>query len=141
VKPSALISSAACGADILAQDAARDLKIERYIILPFDRQRFRETSVIDRPGDWGSLFDELCDEAEKKGNLIVLKGSSDEERAYSAVTDEILRQADLFRLTNEGILAVAVWDGITKDDADESALFIDRARSRNIEVREISTKF
>ena len=52
-KVTTLVCSAACGADLLALAAARDLGIRRRVILPFTRERFRVTSVVDRPGDWG----------------------------------------------------------------------------------------
>lgn len=138
----ALVSSAACGADLLAQKAARKLNLEQHIILPFERERFRETSVTDRPGDWGRLFDEICDEVEEKGNLIVLEGFKDEEKAYSAVTTGILNQAESLRKTaeNENILAVVVWEGKAKDEQDETAAFAEKAKARNIEVKKILTK-
>src|SRR5688500_11638506 len=56
-----LVSSAACGADLLAQAAAGLLGIRRLVILPFERDRFRETSVTDRPGDWGQAYERLLD--------------------------------------------------------------------------------
>lgn len=127
---------------MLAQKAARKLNIEQHIILPFERGRFRETSVTDRPGDWGKLFDEICDEVEEQGNLTVLPGFEDEEKAYTVVTTVILNQVESLRKTaaNEDILAVVVWEGKAKDDGDETAAFAEKAKARNIEVKEISTK-
>ncbi len=135
-----LVSSAACGTDLLAQKAARELEIERHIILPFRREKFRKTSVTDRPGDWGELFDEICDEAERDGNLIILEGfENTEEKAYSAVTTEILEYAGNLQ-SNEGeILAVVVWEGKAKDEKDETLSFIEQAKAKNIKVEEIST--
>jgi len=136
-----LVSSAACGADLLAQKAARELEIERHIILPFGRERFRETSVTDKPGDWGKLFDEICDEAERKGNLIVLNGfEDDEENAYSAVTSEILKHAKSLEPEKESVLAVAIWEGKAKGESDETARFIEMAKAQNITIKEILTK-
>ena len=124
-----LVSSAACGADLLAQKAARKLRIERHIILPFEREKFRKTSVTDRPDDWGKLFDEVCNEGERKGNLIVLEGfEDDEEKAYSAVTKEILKRAKKLQSKDEKVLAVAVWEGEAKDESDETASFIEQAK-------------
>lgn len=137
----ALVSSAACGADLLAQDAARVLKIRRHIILPFSRRRFRETSVTDRPGEWGELFDDICSEVKRDGNLIVLrKHRKDEKEAYSAVTDKILELAEDLRRENEIVTAVIVWEGKAKDETDETAAFAEKARLRNIFVKEILTK-
>lgn len=57
-----LVSSAACGADLPAHKAARESGIERCVILPFEREKFRKTSVTDRLGNWGKPFDEICSE-------------------------------------------------------------------------------
>jgi len=72
-----MVSSAACGADLIALSEARELTLRRRIILPFARDRFRITSVADRPGNWGPLYDEILDEAEASGDLIVLEEASD----------------------------------------------------------------
>src|SRR5437879_1306075 len=60
----ALVCSAACGADLIALEEAERLGLHRRIVLPFQPKRFRETSVTDRPGDWGSVFDRLVAAAE-----------------------------------------------------------------------------
>jgi hypothetical protein len=139
--PTALVCSAACGADLLILEAAGKLGIERHIILPFERQRFRKTSVTDRPGDWGKLFDEVCDEAASAGNLTVLEGFKDEMEAYSAATTEILNKAaSLHSGGEEKKLAVIIWEGNVKSDKDETAAFAVKARARNFVVKEILTK-
>lgn len=138
-----LISSAACGADLLAQDAARSLKMRRYVILPFERGRFLEKSVRSRPGDWEELFDLVCDEAEREGNLIVLEGFEDEEdeaKAYSAATAEILKKAKSLQSSGEEVSAVVIWEGKAKDAGDETAAFAEKARALNFGVKEILTK-
>src|SRR5687768_14398964 len=68
-----LVSSGACGADLLAMQAAKESGIDKTMILPFDAETFRTTSVTDRPGDWGVIFDELVMELKKSGRLIELK--------------------------------------------------------------------
>lgn len=136
-----IVSSAACGADLLAQRAAQELDIKQRVILPFGRERFRKTSVTDRPGDWGKLFDRICDETECQGNLIVLEGfEDDEEKAYSAATSEILKHAKSLKSEKEKVLAVAVWEGKAKDESDETARFIEKAKAQNIPLEEILTK-
>lgn len=49
-KPLALVSSAACGTDLLALDLAGELSIERYVLLPAKPEVFRSSSVTDRLG-------------------------------------------------------------------------------------------
>ncbi|MCD9186228.1 MAG: hypothetical protein LUM44_07330 [Pyrinomonadaceae bacterium] len=136
-----LVSSAACGADLLAQKAARELKIDRRIILPFNRVKFRKTSVTDRPGNWGELFDEICDEAKREGKMIFIRGfKNNEEKAYAAVTTKILKRAKSLRSEDETIMAVAVWEGTAKNESDETASFIEQAKKLNIRTEEILTK-
>lgn len=138
---SILVGSAACGADLLAQKAARELGIERHIILPFEREKFRKTSVTDRPGDWGGLFDEIWDGVEAEGNLILLENQTDEAKAYSAVTSEILNHAEVLqkRRGKEEILAIVVWEGKAKNENDETAAFAEKAKAKNIKTDEILT--
>src|SRR5690349_16640107 len=52
LRPGALVASAACGADLIALDVARQLRIRRRIVLPCAPDQFRDASVTDRPGDW-----------------------------------------------------------------------------------------
>jgi hypothetical protein len=139
--PEALICSAACGADLLALEAAGKLGIERHVILPFERERFRTTSVTDRPGVWGKLFDGICDEVEEEGNLTVLQGFEDEKEAYSAATMEILNKAESLAASGENKkLAVIIWEGNVKNEDDETAAFAAKAFARNFVVKEILTK-
>jgi hypothetical protein len=62
-----LVSSGACGADLIALSEAGQLGLRRRVILPLERERFRDTSVTDRPGEWGPLYDQVLDESESGG--------------------------------------------------------------------------
>jgi hypothetical protein len=55
-KPVAIVSSAACGADLLLLDVAGEMQIPRYVLLPSEPEEFRVSSVTDRPGNWGELY-------------------------------------------------------------------------------------
>src|SRR5690348_16798311 len=79
---STLVCSAACGADLIALCEAGPLGLRRRVVLPFDRSHFRETSVVDRPGGWGALYDQILDQVEAAGDLIIIPNASEEE-AYS----------------------------------------------------------
>src|SRR6185437_8645876 len=69
--PGTLVCSAACGSDLLALEAAGDLGWRRRVILPFERGRFRDSSVTDRPGDWGALYDRILDEVQALNDLSI----------------------------------------------------------------------
>jgi hypothetical protein len=135
----ALVSSAACGADLIALAEAGKLGLRRRVILPFNRQRFRESSVVDRPGDWGDLYDELLDRIEETEDLIVLQDGKG-EKAYSAVNCVILDEAlALSREYNEPVSAVLVWDGISRGNSDLTEEFGIEAHRRGLTVVEVST--
>src|SRR3984957_6214255 len=86
----ALVCSAACGADLVALEEAERLGLRRRIVLPFPPERFRETSVTDRPGDWGPVFDRLVAAAEAAGDLVILQSTGDDnDAAYAAAVQAI----------------------------------------------------
>jgi hypothetical protein len=97
-RATALICSAACGADLVALEAAEGLGIRRRIVLPFAPERFRTTSVTDRPGDSGPVYDRLIGAAETAGDLVVLHGDNGDDSAYAAANRAIIREAQRLAL-------------------------------------------
>ncbi len=144
----ALVSSAACGADLLALDEAGKLGIRRRVILSFEPDRFRSTSVIDRPGDWGTLYDRIISEVEAAGDLVLLDEENADDatflRANEAILDEaqkLAHEAALEAATETGdLLAVLVWDGKSRGDQDITVAFREEARARAIPTTEILTQ-
>jgi hypothetical protein len=142
-----LVCSAACGADLLALDAAQQLHIRRRIVLPFSAGRFRASSVVDRPNPefWGKLFDRMITTAREQGDLVELNGAEHNEAAYSAanhaIIDEARAFADAARQDNPKIstIAILIWDGAPRGGADATSEFADLARAAGFEVREVRT--
>jgi len=135
----ALVSSAACGADLIALSKAGQLGLRRRVILALDRKRFRETSVTDRPGDWGPLYDQVLDSVEAAGDLVVLQDHPGDE-PYSAANTAILDEAlSLGKTSHEPVIAVLVWNGVSRDDHDLTEEFGVEARKRGLETTEILT--
>ena len=126
-----LVCSAACGADILALEAAGFLGIRRRVVLPSSRESFRNASVVDRPGNWGTRYDAILDDAEAHSDLIVL-GSGD----YRAANERILDEAQ--RLSAD-VGALVIWDGHVREDDDFTEHFRHAAMGRRIPVTEIPT--
>src|SRR5215467_7835009 len=89
-KATALVCSAACGADLVALQVAEDLRIKRTVILPYKPDIFRRTSVVDRPGDWGEPYDRIIAQVQKTNNLVILGYAEDDSAAYSATNHAIL---------------------------------------------------
>ena len=141
-----LVCSASCGADLLALAVAGELGLRRRIVLPFAPAHFRETSVIDRPGEWGLMFDAICKAVADRGDLLILGCSEDDdEGAFSAASIAILDEAvRLQRLQKDkgdnSILTVIVWEGAPRGDDDETAAFAKEAEARGFAVEEVLTK-
>jgi hypothetical protein len=136
----AVVCSAACGADLLALEAAGELGLRWRVVLPFARDSFRETSVVDRPGDWGALFDQILDAVELGGDLVVLGYTEGDEAAYPATNRVILEQAGaLAEPLRQPIGAVVVWDGAARGADDVTAAFLQEAQHRGLPVWQIPT--
>lgn len=119
-----VVSSAACGADLIALDEAERLGLRRRIILPFSSSKFREKSVTDRPGNWGSLYDHLVSNAEQTGDLVVLDTvPGDSDAAYVAATMAIIQEAQMLaqskRLEHCDLVAITIWDGTIRGGDDD----------------------
>ncbi len=56
-------SSGACGADLLFQEAIQELGGESRIVLPFDAEEFKATSVSYAGDEWSQRFDEVLGRA------------------------------------------------------------------------------
>lgn len=148
VKPQALVCSAANGADLLGLDVARELRIPAYVVLPFDREQFREISVVDRRGEWGPLFDELVDKAEREGRLTVMDSTGDNHDAYlDAVITMLEKAAELSGRAADGqpatspgtVTAVVVWNGESRGSRDVTLYFMSEAQKRGFASDTIST--
>jgi tetratricopeptide repeat protein len=136
----AVVSSAACGADLLALAEAAALGLRRRVVIPFARERFRATSVVDRPGDWGPLYDSILDEVSSRNDLVVMQGEPGAPAAYAAANLAILDEASLLaRSTGEPPCAALVWDGHSRGDDDLTRTFGDAARARGWQVFEVQT--
>jgi hypothetical protein len=128
----ALVSSAACGADLLALEAAGVVGLGRRVILPFALKRFRETSVVDRPGPWGALIDKVIAEVKAHGDLVVLPGKQDDDESYTAanasLVEEAKRLADAYGGSSVRCVAAVVWEGTPRPGNDLTAQFNGLAR-------------
>jgi hypothetical protein len=146
-RTSTLVCSAACGADLVALEAAEFLGMRRRIVLPFALERFRKTSVTDRPGDWGPLYDRTIEVVRRAGDLIVLEGAGEGDLAYQAANERILDEA--VALVSAGLasnsvladaaLAVIVWEGSPRGSDDATQHFAQGARQRGLGVEPILT--
>lgn len=140
LRPATLISSAACGSDLLALDEAGRLGIRRRVILPFEPERFLKTSVEDRPGDWGSLYNRIIKEVCSSGDLVDLKFGVDQDDDYRLTNLAILDEAlEVARASAGKVIAVLVWDGQSRGPGDLTENFRVEAQKRGFPVVDVST--
>jgi hypothetical protein len=137
---SVLVSSAACGADLLALEVATRLGTRRRIVLPFPRDIFRKTSVVDRPGDWGAQYDWILEDVERAGDLLVLGYRDGDPNAYTAANEAILNEAaSLGSSSDRRVIALIVWDGQSRGPDDITENFLREADRRRIETHQVLT--
>jgi hypothetical protein len=148
LQPDALVCSAACGADLVALEAAMALKIPVTIVLPFAPEQFRETSVVDRPGNWGWRYDAVMQRATHSAttdriHVIELPAGGDDD-AYQEATDAILEDAQ--KLAGEAageeneLVAVVVWEGASRGEGDLTEYFRQGALKRGFTEKVILTR-
>jgi hypothetical protein len=134
-----VVSSAACGADILALESAAELGLNCRVILPFLRDRFRATSVADRGEDWGRRFDAIL-AGLNKGDIIELNLDGNEDQAYAAANVRILDEAaQMASAADQRVLATIVWNGLVRGASDLTDAFRQIATDRKIETVSVPT--
>ena len=154
LRPEALVCSAACGADLIALETAQSSGIRRRIVLPFEPERFRSTSVVDRPGnsrwDWGRIYDDQIRDAKEKGDLVVIPPEEDETAAYVAANKHIIIEAEKLaaekndsspvdKSEEDRLRCLIIWEGQSRGDDDITAELIERASSVGAEVLQVNT--
>ena len=138
-----MVASGACGSDLAALAAAQTIGIRSRIVLPFLRDHFRQTSVVDRPHSeyWGALFDRLTDHAKSRDDLVVLGLQRGAPSTYSHVNRAILCEANLLAsgAVERRRLAVIAWDGAPRGETDFTKEFADLAIAAGFSLEEVST--
>jgi len=133
-----VVSSAACGADILALENAGGLGLNRRVVLPFPRDRFRSTSVVDRGEEWGKRFDTILADLDKS-DVIELNLEGNEDEAYAATNGRILDEAVKSVDVGQRALAAIVWNGLSRGSSDLTVAFRKLAEDKEIETLSVPT--
>ena len=133
-KPAALVSAPACGSDLLVLEIAGKMRIQRVVLLPSPPEEFRRASVIDRPGDWGRIFDRLLKEVRVE-TLSVFDG-----QGYLETNLKLLDRAqELARRRKTSAVALVVWNGKSRGPDDVTDHFRLNAKRRGLRIVEIPT--
>lgn len=134
-KPSALVSAAACGTDLLALDLAGEMHIPRVVLLPAPPEKFRAESVVDRPGNWGPMFDKLM----RQVKVEVISNGAGQDSYLQANLKLLDRAQGLAAQQKTAVLALVAWNGQSRGPDDVTEHFLVQARSRKFRVVEVRT--
>ena len=118
--PQAVVCSAACGADLLLLQAAGEMRIEQVVLLPSEPEVFRKSSVTDRPGDWGELYDKVL----KTAQVEILRLSVDQEGYLETNLKLLDRGQQLARENGVAAEALVIWNGVSRGSDDVTAHFL-----------------
>ncbi len=133
--PQAVVCSAACGADLLLLEAAGEMHIEQVVLLPSEPEAFRKSSVTDRPGNWGELYDQVL----KTAQIEVLKLPEGQEGYLETNLKLLDRGQQMARQNGVPAEALVIWNGVARGPDDVTAHFLHEAKSRKMTVLGIST--
>jgi len=147
-----VVSSAACGADLIVLHVAHRLGIRTLVVLPFSPELFRRYSVMDRPSsaawDWGKLYDQVIETVREAGDLKILEGTPEGHLGYQAVNRVLVAEAIAFgkqeskRGSGIGpaqVKALIIWDGEPRGPKDLTMHFAEEAGVHGLPVLEIFT--
>jgi hypothetical protein len=134
-KPIALVCSGACGTDLLALQVAAQRHMKRYMLLGAEPAEFRKSSVTDRPGNWGKLFDEQL----KTAKVEVLK-VPDGQEGYLQTNLKLLDRAEaVAKQFGTSAEALVIWNEQSRGPDDVTDHFLQQAKLRKMSVTQIST--
>jgi len=137
LRPLAAYGSAACGADILCLEAAREHGCETHVVLPFPPAEFRHASVDFARGDWGERFERALAAADS------VTIASDHRASGSAATYEyanlILTGMGELRaeVLDTRLCGLATWDPRIRGSAGGAASLVSLWESRGLTVEHV----
>jgi len=104
---------------LLAIEQAVECAIPVQVILPFALPLFKATSVVDRPGNWGELFDELITRPSDRVEVVTLNESGPSREAFNRTIEIMIRRASM-PFSHERVVTL-VWDGDDGGEGDATA--------------------
>jgi len=134
-KPLAIVSAAACGADLLLLDVAGEIHVRCYVLLPSEPEEFRVSSVTDRPGNWGELYSKVL----RTAKVEVFKLPEGQE-GYLETNLKLLDRGEMLaKHEHTTVNALVVWNQESRGPDDVTAHFLEQAKLRKMPILEIST--
>lgn len=156
-----LVSSGACGADLLGLEVAIKLKITCHLILPFEKDIFADKSVSDCIENemWEAMFNKSYTFLEEQQNVTILSISLEDKDKYQKTNKAILNKveslSDSLKKTEEYLssnsepkkIALILWEGKPKakskenENVDYTENLIESAKAIGFETEVINTLY
>jgi hypothetical protein len=130
------ISAAARGGDILFLEACRQLDVPYLLALPFQPERFLETSVAGAEGNWVERYWRLWRETSPDRKLVMAPVGED-RNPYSEHNLWLLRLA---QERARDMTLIALWDGAGGDGPGGTADVVARTRESGGETIVIDSR-
>src|SRR5262249_17483649 len=136
----ALVSSAECGAALVALMVAGERGIHRRVVPPFGRAEVRKTSVTDPPRGRGPPYHPHLAQLDQTNDCVTLAGLRQGSEDYIAANRVILRDAiALASQTDVQAMAVLVWEGAPRGSDDVTPAFAVEAQRLGLLVTSVRT--
>tara|TARA_R110002072_G_scaffold155657_2_gene306099 strand:+ start:159157 stop:161577 length:2421 start_codon:yes stop_codon:yes gene_type:complete len=133
-------SSAACGSDLLFQQAIQKRGGASHIVLPYDRKQFRKDSVEFAGDEWSTLFDEVLKNATQVTIASPQRTQGDGisyDYANQVVHGLATIRARELRSNNGQPLGLVVWNNQPGDGPGGTASIVNRWRCQEMRVNQI----
>lgn len=134
-------SSAACGSDILFQEAVREVGGESYIVLPYDKEQFRQDSIDIIPGNlWKDRYYQTLDRA----TLVDYASDHKPEESHVAYeyTNQLLLGLAQIRAEHfdTNLIPLVVWDGKVGDRPGGTASVVEQWTDLGFDIESLDLK-
>ena len=133
-------SSAACGSDLLFQQAIQERGGDSHIVLPYDRKQFRKDSVEFAGEEWSQLFDEVLENATQLTIASPQRTQGDGvsyDYANQVVRGLATIHARELRSNNGQPVGLVVWNNQPGDGPGGTASIVNRWRCQEMHVDQI----
>lgn len=136
-----VVASASPGADILALEAATELKRRIRIVLPVEQDLYRQSALVDGAGDWKRRFDALLNYDPTKREVVVVVPDTNVPdagaRAHRRILDDVRQLASKANVTPR---ALAIRDSQVSEMTDTTSDFVQQASVNGIEILNLTTR-
>ena len=134
-------ASAGCGSDILFLECLQELNAEPHIVLPYDRDQFKDDSVDIVPGaDWAARYERLLGSAKEvitASEQRMAEGGMSYEYGFRMLDGTAGVRADEL---DTDLACLALWDGKPGDGPGGTASSVERWRraGRRLEIIDLA---